>query len=294
MRLIAPSENELNAVASQISTNPPTSLGELNARLRSEGIAELSRAQLEALKRDESTYKAFALAWIQLLQPARKRGAAGFLRSVIGRLPRAVPAPTPTPAMRAPPPTQPASPAPPPEGLGDHSAREADRAAAPTAGEPGRRTFEAGRHVYGRQHALCFQPCDQRGVPSIMIEAAASVAEKKFDWKNKLQFMLTEDELPLVAAVLFGFLPAVTFKNHGQDNDKGLELVDQGDKVFAKLFARGRAHQVPIPAAQAFHVARLVLRQLRKADPTLSADAHLAAVRLVAARLSQPRRPAQA
>jgi len=103
---------------------------------------------------------------------------------------------------------------------------------------------------------------------------------------------LTRDELPVVTAVLFGWLPRCEYKNHGEDNSKGFSLEDQGDKLFMRVFARGRQMKaVPIPPEDAFYLAQLFLDRMKKNAPGLSGGEILTTLRqvLVARKREQPK-----
>ena len=149
------------------------------------------------------------------------------------------------------------------------------------------------RHVYGAKAALCFEPDETRfGIHTVCIEAADAGAPKQYDWGNKIRVQLTRDELPVVTAVLFGWLPRCEYKNHGEDNSKGFSLEDQGDKLFMRVFARGRQMKaVPIPPEDAFYLAQLFLDRMKKNAPGLSGGEILTTLRqvLVARKREQPK-----
>lgn len=141
----------------------------------------------------------------------------------------------------------------------------------------------ASRHVYGAKAALCFEPDETRfGIHTVCIEAADATGPKQYDWGNKIRVQLTRDELPVTTAVFFGWLPRCEYKNHGEDNSKGFSLEDQGDKLFMRVFARGRqVKAVPIPPEDAFYLAQLFLGQLKKNAPGLSGGEILTTLRQV-------------
>lgn len=143
----------------------------------------------------------------------------------------------------------------------------------------------SGRHVYGAKAALCFEADETRfGIHTVCIEAADATAPKQYDWGNKIRVQLTRDELPVVTAVLFGWLPRCEYKNHGEDNSKGFSLEDQGDKLFMRVFARARqVKAVPIPPEDAFYLAQLFLGQMKKNAPGLSGGEILTTLRQVLA-----------
>ena len=133
---------------------------------------------------------------------------------------------------------------------------------------------KANKHVYGSKGALCFEPDETRaGVHTICMDAADSTGPKQYNWGGKIRLQLTRDELLMVTADLFGFLPKCEGKNHGEDNSKGFSLEDQGDKLFMRVFAKGRnIKAVPIFPEDAFYVAQLFLGQMKKNASWLSAN----------------------
>lgn len=136
-------------------------------------------------------------------------------------------------------------------------------------------------HVYGGRAALCFEEDTTRGgVPTIALDAAASVGPKTYDWKKKVRIQMTRAELPVVAAVLLGKRKSCEFKSHGQDNSKGFSMERQdGGKVFVKVFEKGQGVKaVPIEAPDVFYVASIFLLQIRRSAPWLDATSTIALV----------------
>lgn len=142
----------------------------------------------------------------------------------------------------------------------------------------GPRDENISHHVYGGKAALCFETDMTRGgedgknsIFTISLDGAPSIGTRKYDWKNKTRIQMTRAELPIVTAVLLGFLPRCEFKNHGPQSDKGFSIEDQGDKLFIKIFAKETpVKAVPVTPEDAFEVAKLFMRQLRKNAPWLS------------------------
>lgn len=145
------------------------------------------------------------------------------------------------------------------------------------------------KHVYGSKAALCFEEDVTRGnVYTVRLEAADSTGPRQYDWSrgNKISIQLTHEELLIVTAVFFRLLPACEYKNHGEANDKGFSIVDQGGKLFIKVFAGGaKVKAVPVTPEDAFYVAQILLRQMGKNAPWLSGEDLLALLgRVVAPR----------
>lgn len=149
--------------------------------------------------------------------------------------------------------------------------------AAPTAPEreaSGKKPDRYSVHVYGGKAALCFEADQTRGGDfTVAIDAALAVPDRprEYDWKNKIRIQLTRTELPHVAAVLIGASGKFAGSNHGPGNDKGFEIIREGQqngKVFMKVMAKGEAiRAVPIERGDLYYVTGLFLRQLRKAQP---------------------------
>lgn len=138
-------------------------------------------------------------------------------------------------------------------------------------------------HVYGGKAALCFEADETRGaVPTIALDAASATGPRQYDWRNKVRVQWTKAELPAVLAVLIGGVHKVEFRNHGPDNDKGYSVEHQGDKFFVRVWAKDRGvRAVPVPLEDAFYVTELILRQLHRGAPWMTAGDILQAGRLV-------------
>lgn len=97
---------------------------------------------------------------------------------------------------------------------------------------------------YGVQAAVCFQASVlKEQIPSINIEIAA-IVNRTAQWNKKLNFQLTENELPLLCGLLLGFLPKLEIKR----SSKGVEMTRQkrDAKNHPGLFiyaSSGRDHQ---------------------------------------------------
>lgn len=85
--------------------------------------------------------------------------------------------------------------------------------------------------------------------------------------------------------VLMGWLPAVEFQAHGVANDKAISMANQdGGKVFVNLRQTRTARAVPVTAEDVFGIMDLVIKQMLKNSPHLTADALLAMTRAMAVR----------
>ena len=144
-------------------------------------------------------------------------------------------------------------------------------------------TFKA----YGRKAALEFREhIATQGYPTVMLEAAAAVGERRYDWQRKISVQMMPRELPAVACVLTGALNQCEFRNHGPEKNKGFSIERQEGQYFVKVFRSGdeRAmHAVPVTAEDAFFISALVLRQLARSVPDTDAALISAALRGYAA-----------
>lgn len=87
----------------------------------------------------------------------------------------------------------------------------------------------------------------------------APIANRQADWSRKITIQLSEDELPVFASVLLGYLPKCEFKRPG----KGIFIERQASKMFYKATQGSGNHFVmPVPIGQTFRVSSLVLNQL--------------------------------
>ena len=198
------------------------------------------------------------------------------------------PAPTPpaasSPATARPAPTAPAASSP-------ATARPALAADAPEpVASASRRVSEgwAQCRIYGGKAALCVETDDTRqNEPTLRLEAALATAPNIFDWKQKIAIQLTADELPRVVATVLGLLPRCECKNHGPNNDKGLEIAHQGQHLFIRVFQKNQTvRALPVGPSDSYYLAALGLRQLRKAAPWLSDQGVLAALKLTVQRMA--------
>ena len=169
----------------------------------------------------------------------------------------------------------------------------ADTVPAPAPPHPPATTAPPDRvqcRVYGGKAALCIEPDETRqGEPTLRIEAARATAPRKYDSRQKLSLQLTREELPVIAATVLGFLTHCEYKNHGPNQDKGLEIVHQGTHLYVRLFQKDRGVvAVPVTAADSYALGALCLRQLRKTAPWLSDQGVMTLLKLTVQRMVPP------
>ena len=116
------------------------------------------------------------------------------------------------------------------------------------------------------------------GVPvadTISIEMCP-VANQTPIWNNKIGIQLSEDELPIYAAVLLGYLPKCEFKRP----EKGIYIERQKSKMYYKGSAGlGNLFQVPVPIGKTFNMTQLVLKQLTADLHGISSEFVLAGIK---------------
>ncbi|KZY73750.1 hypothetical protein A3740_03205 [Oleiphilus sp. HI0068] len=107
------------------------------------------------------------------------------------------------------------------------------------------------------------------------------VTNQRPEWNKKISIQLSEDELPIYASVLLGYLPKAQFKRQ----DKGIFLERQKGKVYYRGTAgAGNLFQIPVPIGKSFNMSQLALSQLiTGSDIELGSDCVLAALKGVSA-----------
>jgi hypothetical protein len=117
---------------------------------------------------------------------------------------------------------------------------------------------------FGSNAALTVEasPLLVKGEPfgsTVNIELAKRVGTG-FDWGNKIQLQLSEDELAAFACVLLGYIPRYHFKRPA----KGVEVERQDSKLFVRGTAgSGNLFALPLPPGRVFAVSTLVIGQLQ-------------------------------
>lgn len=102
------------------------------------------------------------------------------------------------------------------------------------------------------------------------------VVNQRPDWKSKLSIQLGEDELPIYAAVLLGYLPRCEFKRP----DKGVFVERQQSKVYYRGSAgAGNLYQIPVPIGKTFNMSQIVLKQICSGFGSLNSDFVLAGIK---------------
>jgi len=95
-------------------------------------------------------------------------------------------------------------------------------------------------------------------------------------WDRKITVQLSENELPILAAVCLGYLPKAEFKRPG----KGVVVQRQENKIYVSATqGAGNNFALPIPIGQSFQIASLLLIQLQKQTQLYDGDLLIAALR---------------
>lgn len=111
------------------------------------------------------------------------------------------------------------------------------------------------------------------------------VVNQRPDWKSKLSIQLSEDELPIFAAVLLGYLPKCEFKRP----EKGVYIERQKGKVYYRGSAgAGNLYQIPVPIGKTFNMSQVVLKQVCAGISEINSDFVLAGIKGSAALYTLP------
>lgn len=127
------------------------------------------------------------------------------------------------------------------------------------------------RHIYGGKNALCFNAGAEKkdgGDKTVNLEAAVSIGDRKYDWKDKISLKLSHQEMMGVYSVLMGWIPSFEGKGHGMQNEKSFSIKIQDHdqyKFFVSVNCKDKpSRSVPINAFDAARIATLLLGQMMK------------------------------
>jgi hypothetical protein len=159
------------------------------------------------------------------------------------------------------------------------------------------RAAGASIHVYNKtksatgslvsRAALCVvATVDRQGVPSILFEAAGPhpVTPDRFNWSDKVTFMVDQDEIQQVLCVLLGYLEEASLRNHGPARNKYLTVKRQESSMYLTMGeGKERSVAVNIAPGPATRIALLMLGQFKAASAGLGEAAlHMALSRIAA------------
>lgn len=142
---------------------------------------------------------------------------------------------------------------------------------------------------HGKSNAIEFAPDNtQKGWDTLRIEAAPKLGgnTKAYDWANKVSVQVTKTELPIVVAVLLGFLPSCEFGNHG-DTAKWFSIENQGKAFYIKVGQASdkRMLPCPVPYVEAHLAGMVALSQYAKNFEGMTTDAALEAIKVMSSHM---------
>lgn len=142
---------------------------------------------------------------------------------------------------------------------------------------------------HGKSNAIEFAPDNtQKGWDTLRIEAAPKLGgnTKAYDWANKVSVQITKTELPIVVAVLLGFLPSCEFGNHG-DTAKWFSIENQGKAFYIKVGQASdkRMLPCPVPFVEAHLAGMVALSQYAKNFEGMTTDAALEAIKVMSSHM---------
>ncbi len=150
-----------------------------------------------------------------------------------------------------------------------------------------------GHKVYGTKFAL-YAGADQTraGFDTVRLEGAKSSGPQQYNWDEKISIQLTQQELPHVACVLFGWLNQCEYKSHGPEKNKGFKLLIQNQQgktgLFVNIMEAGKPLcAIPVTAVDLYYLRNLVLGQLMKNETDLDSPAMLASLKVYAGMLKE-------
>ena len=116
-----------------------------------------------------------------------------------------------------------------------------------------------------------------------MVDAAAILGPRNYDWNKALHLWLDINEVGAVIAVLRRWRDSVELSGHGQNNDKSFFIQYQQEHFFAKVSQRkagaGIVRGVKIIPRDAAAICILLLKLLSAEYPTIPLEEILATVR---------------
>jgi hypothetical protein len=146
-------------------------------------------------------------------------------------------------------------------------------------------------HIYGLKAALTVEMDELRTMgngggllQTVILEAATATGHRSYDWSRKIAFQFMRRELPLLACALLGMLEKpLELGNHGQEANKFMVIIDQGDKLFVQVKQGARLIAVPASPSDVHAWIELVMQALATNTPAMGEAMQMAALRRVAA-----------
>lgn len=134
-----------------------------------------------------------------------------------------------------------------------------------------------GAHIYATSAAMKVELDILKSDPdeplryTVQIEMAPSRAPRTFDWDAKIAFQFTRRELPMLAAMLMGYMKKpLALSNHGPDRDKSIEIQDRGtNRLLVRLRQGGRRVLMPVFAEDVHMWLTIAMQALKHNSPEL-------------------------
>jgi hypothetical protein len=129
------------------------------------------------------------------------------------------------------------------------------------------------RHIYGGKNAICLNADEKRngGDKTVRLEAAVSIGERKYDWKDKISIQLSHQEMMGVFSVLMGWIPNFEGKGHGFQNEKSFSFKVQDHDLYKFYISVNckdkQSRSVPINALDGARLATFIFGQMIKNEP---------------------------
>jgi len=124
-------------------------------------------------------------------------------------------------------------------------------------------------HVYGANHALCWNAiAGKDGVPGLMLDAANSLGGS-YDWGRAAHLWLNISEVMSIYAVLRRAAPRCDFHGHGPRHDKSFSLEHQKQGLYCRVGDGRTLYGVRILPADATRVAVICFEQMFQAYPNM-------------------------
>ncbi|WP_288987608.1 hypothetical protein [uncultured Pseudoalteromonas sp.] len=127
--------------------------------------------------------------------------------------------------------------------------------------------------VHGGSAAVEFKAdVTRKGFKTIRIESAKG-ANKKFDWANKVSVQLTHAGLLEILNAFLFVKPEVELKHYGANNDKGVKVMFQSNKLFVQVSQGGKGFMgTPVAMIDAIRIGQFALDQYLQNFSNLTAD----------------------
>lgn len=131
--------------------------------------------------------------------------------------------------------------------------------------QPAHGEFGKAIKFFRPQMALQFQAVSSASAKHSTINIEMAPGENRhYDWDNKVTVQVTLTELPSVCAAFLGLIPATQHKFHGDERNKGYEIVNHGDDRKMSLFSPVGRRFFNFTPQEAFFISEFCLDALKK------------------------------